>query len=313
MKKDLQELGVPYIMPPPFKRWQERDTWSKVMKRNISLFYEFLFARAYGGIVQKVYKTETERIGTEIRNSHPDVVLNTRSIRMITEVKATSYRSSKYYCGERQLENMVHAMLKGLNKDRNKTHDFQYAFFVYGNHADYLNGFVDKEQPPWVNIIDLNRVLAERTRLLVILPSNLLLCLLMQAERTVFNQASSDSNLDYAKTWLVRARKIVAFSKGDFGLDSSRRLLPASIDKINRTLCLDGLVREESTATSEHCSLRVPVVPFRVVRYSNGGRGWVASLKENHAMLLESWLGIRDLHAEKVRKIEELDKRPLPF
>jgi hypothetical protein len=312
MKKDVYELGIPYIIPPPFEKWQERDTWSKVMKRNISLFYEFLFAGVYGGVVQRVYKTETERIGTERRNSHPDIVLDGCFQTIITEVKATSFRSSKYYCGERQLENMVHAMLKGLSRNRTKTHDFQYAFFVYGNHADYLNGFVDKKQPPLVNLIDLNRVLAEKTKLLVVLPSNLLLYLLMQAERTVFNQVSSGSTLDYAKTWLVRAREVTSFGNGNLELDSNR-LLPTSTEKVREFLCLDELVREESTVTPELSSLRVPIAPFRAVRYRNPGNRWIASFKKNHAMFLESWLAVRDLHAEKKRRKEELEGRDLPF
>jgi len=297
----------PDFLIPARKGWDADIRNDYVLKKNISLFFEYLYAGMFGGKVSNPHKGshETTEEGV-VRNFHPDITLRDRRRVLYTEVKGISGKNSRPMCSTTQVENYAYQMLRTGDHVRTKTPGFNYAFFRYGDRNLAVKDLL-KGKKGLVHLAEMARILSAETSSLLVVPSNFLFWMLLQTKGKYYHQ-ESNKGPDLVKYCNIPAAYMSGLRRGEVDYDLDRlRSFNMDPEQIRHQLGIDKLVLtpRKSPEIPLTC-LGFPINPFSIVEYRNpDDASWFKTFQENHEKILRDYLALEDLYLKK--KVQQVD------
>lgn len=304
LRDEFLDINVRLLSQPKGKPRspEEANRRSALLKKNISHFYGEIYAALTGGKAWPLYKTEIDRIAKGIeRNLHPDIVKRTKNGIWYTEVKASSHRSARFHCGIRQAENYFYKILERMEKG-DKSPRCDYAFFRYGVRDDVSFGSMPNEE--------LETMLCDRTKFLLIMPSNLAMFLFLGSPQYEQNQETSGNSVEMQMYFNPRGGMVNSLFRGREGLEAltGRNSVIFVKDWLEGS---DFAIENLKTIKTESPKMKVngkELRQFGIMQYylPNGEyKAWLEHFKAHHERILGA-IGIRDLYAErdKIRTTE---------
>lgn len=270
---------------PKDKRWVERRSVNA--RRNISIFYTYLYQSLFGGNICAPFKTDSERMANgDDRIFHPDIIKRGKN-KICTEVKSNSTHSSKPFCSISQLENYCYHLLMDLNKPHTNSM-IEYAFFRYSYPKREHKVKLDS-----LNNQNIAMQLAGRKTSLLIVPLNLLLLMFLNSDSSQpYRTHTSEQN--YFK---IPGKMLVNLAQDkNFIKELMHRTYD---DSLEERLLLKQLNCEIYTPKAELYCGKHQMNDFTITRYFNKNpKDWSNHFKKNHQFILTKLLGVKDIYQE---------------
>ncbi len=280
--------------PPPATSNEEAGKKRVLTGHNISSFFQDLYAFLVGGkVIGKPYANSLD-----VRRTINGVVID-------TEVKASSLRTGKITCTEKQGTHYCEKLIGKIDSD--KAYQIEYATFKYGKREDTKLHRYNKSQ--------LVKILSENIRYLNIFSFNSMLFILYDAVSIKRNQGSSNGPDEvyhkYPKGKLLG--KLNNNPNALFTLIEKRRLKEESLGiggSFIKKLAFEDLfldkIKFEKLSSPEikanYYGRTYKIKSFPVARYfmtEKDNQRWQKHFLENHERILES-LCIENLYDDDI-------------
>ncbi|MEK6818932.1 MAG: hypothetical protein AABY10_03270 [Nanoarchaeota archaeon] len=278
---------------------------------NTSHLYSHVYKSIFGGRVAQLDNgyTTVSMPWDETRYFRPDIVKDTKNGKKYTEIKAVSTRTSQPHCSIPQFEDYAFFLLYGLAIG-DSSPSVDYALFRYGDRN--LTGQHSLSND------SLASKLANETRDLVVLPSNLAMFLFLNMRQKIYNQSSSASTINQRAYWDVRSSDLNLLHNHS-PLDAIEKIMAHSLNMTQTTrrnknamidnLFLDRLSVERKKSPEISLGRKQRLKTFPITRYKLSARDqkeWNDHFLREHERILGS-LGVRDLYAEIGEEVEQVD------
>jgi len=227
----------------------------RTAKENTGTFYCYLYAKLFGGRIIKKKKGETFT---------PDIIKETETEKMYTEVKSIATETSQTMCDVKQFQNYLDYSVRDmLNTD--KTITTNYAFFRYAHGPN--SGKTSE-----MNIDELRTELCKRTKSVLITPLNLMSIILLNSHEMDVNRYPSSAqeiNPNKRKYWRVPGQIIQGLHDSPFEtLKELREGCGYSRDTLQDVFTVTHLDYERSFIDNAYCG-KIRISPITVTRFFN--------------------------------------------